>query len=239
MQNIYPTARSARPGVPKTPSGAYHTDYWERIPHTELRQGAFPLVKGRKCMEISGREFCNKPNPLFFFGRRAGGGIVLKISMRRPEKFTLYRESRLPRQLPFPQAARLGQALRGGDFRNQIRGGGCGKMLFPQVGERRRFLFAGMADRCRITIFPVTLLPEDQECGFRRTWCVWGAVRGRWSVLPLKKVKREAAAQCRPARSERKKSVVFPRNNSPYGLNRNVFQTENALNGGVPAAGQA
>ena len=86
MQNIYPTARSARPGVPKAPGGAYHTDYWERIPHTELRQGASPLAKGRKRTKNSGREFCNKPNPLFLLGCVTGGGIVLKISMRQPEK---------------------------------------------------------------------------------------------------------------------------------------------------------
>ena len=166
MQNIYPTARSARPGVPKTPSGAYHTDYWERIPHTELRQGAFPLVKGRKRMEISGREFCNKPNPLFFFGRMAGGGIVLKISMRQPEKIALYRESRLPRQLPFSQAACLGQALRGGDFRNQIRGRGYRKDVVP--AGRRAAQVPARRDGRPLSGYccPVTLLPENQESGF-------------------------------------------------------------------------
>ena len=41
-------------------------------------------------------------------------------------------------------------------------------------------------------------------------------------------MKREAAAQRRPAQSERK-NRVFPRNARPYGLKRETFQTENAL----------
>ena len=186
MQNIYPTARSARPGVPKTPSGAYHTDYWERIPHTELRQGAFPLVKGRKRMEISGREFCNKPNPLFLFGSMAGGGIVLKISMRQPEKIALCRESRLPRQLPFPQAARLGQALRGGDFRNQIRGRGYRKDAVPAgIGERHRFLPAGMAEVAGGCFF-VRLMAEEEKVVF------WGRGRGGATRSPVKSERKNA-----------------------------------------------
>ena len=40
--------------------------------------------------------------------------------------------------------------------------------------------------------------------------------------------KREAAAQRRPAKSERK-TAVFPRNDRPYGLKCEAFQTENAL----------
>ena len=48
------------------------------------------------------------------------------------------------------------------------------------------------------------------------------------SVLPLKKVKREAAAQRRPAQIERK-NALFPRNDRPYGLKCKAFQTENAL----------
>ena len=47
------------------------------------------------------------------------------------------------------------------------------------------------------------------------------------SVLPLKTAKREAAAQRRPAKRERK-NRVFPRNDRPYGLERTAFQTENA-----------
>ena len=45
----------------------------------------------------------------------------------------------------------------------------------------------------------------------------------------MKKVKREAAAQRRPAQSERKNRVFFPRNDRPYGLKCEAFQTENAL----------
>ena len=48
------------------------------------------------------------------------------------------------------------------------------------------------------------------------------------SFLPLKKGKREAAAQRRPAQSEWR-NRVFPRNDRPYGLKRKAFQTENAL----------
>ena len=48
------------------------------------------------------------------------------------------------------------------------------------------------------------------------------------SVSPLKKVTREAAAQRRPARIERKNRVL-PRNDRPYGLKRPAFQTENAI----------
>ena len=217
MQNIYPTARSARPGVPKTPSGAYHTDYWERIPHTELRQGAFPLVKGRKRMEISGREFCNKPNPLFFFGRMAGGGIVLKISMRQPEKIALCRESRLPRLLRSAQTARQGRRMRRGNF--VIRSGGreYRKDVVP-TGTGAR----GACPQGWQAVVGV-LLPRDPAAGesgkriFRQGEAyLRKLLSGGWSVLPLKKVKREAAAQRRPARSERKKSVVFPRSSRSY-----------------------
>ena len=44
----------------------------------------------------------------------------------------------------------------------------------------------------------------------------------------MKKVKREAAAQRRPARSERK-NALFPRNDRPYDLERNAFQIEHTL----------
>ena len=44
----------------------------------------------------------------------------------------------------------------------------------------------------------------------------------------MKKVKREAAAQRRPAQSERK-TAFFPRNDRPYGLKREAFQTEIVL----------
>ena len=49
-----------------------------------------------------------------------------------------------------------------------------------------------------------------------------------WSVLPLKRAAREAAARRRPARSGRK-NAFFPRNDRPYGLQGEMFQTENAL----------
>ena len=43
------------------------------------------------------------------------------------------------------------------------------------------------------------------------------------------KVKRGAAAQRRPARSERKNRAFFPRSDRPYVLKCNAFQTEKAL----------
>ena len=49
-----------------------------------------------------------------------------------------------------------------------------------------------------------------------------------WSVSPLKKVKREVAAQC-PRPKVSGKTVLFPRNDRPYGLKRTAFQTEIAL----------
>ena len=53
--------------------------------------------------------------------------------------------------------------------------------------------------------------------------------RGRArSALLFSKVKREAAARRRPARSERK-TGFFPRRDRPYGVKRNAFHTENAL----------
>ena len=55
----------------------------------------------------------------------------------------------------------------------------------------------------------------------------------RQSVSTLKKMKREAAAQRRPAQSERK-NRVFPRNDRLYGLKCNAFQTEIALAEGFP-----
>ena len=48
------------------------------------------------------------------------------------------------------------------------------------------------------------------------------------SVSTLKKEKREAAAQRRPAQSERK-NALFPRNDRPNGLKCKAFQAENAL----------
>ena len=48
-----------------------------------------------------------------------------------------------------------------------------------------------------------------------------------WAEGELR-VKREVAAQRRPAQSERKKCIL-PRNDRPYGLKRNAFQTESAL----------
>ena len=54
---------------------------------------------------------------------------------------------------------------------------------------------------------------------------IWGDVADSLSVLPLKKVKREAAVQRRPTQSERK-TAFFPRNDRPHGLQRKAFQTE-------------
>ncbi len=53
-------------------------------------------------------------------------------------------------------------------------------------------------------------------------------------VFPLKKVKRKAAAQCRPTESVRK-TTSFPLNDSPYGLKcehfklRKSFRTRSGL----------
>ncbi|WP_297228154.1 hypothetical protein, partial [uncultured Desulfovibrio sp.] len=46
--------------------------------------------------------------------------------------------------------------------------------------------------------------------------------------MPLKKAKREVAAQRRPAQSERK-NRVFSAKRQAIGLEREAFQTENAL----------
>ena len=52
--------------------------------------------------------------------------------------------------------------------------------------------------------------------------------KSRSSVSPLKKVKREAAAQ--PARPRVSgKTALFPRNDRPYGLKCEAFQTKNTL----------
>ncbi len=48
------------------------------------------------------------------------------------------------------------------------------------------------------------------------------------SVSTLKKVKREATAQRRPACSFAKKTALFPRNDRPYSLKYFAFQTGNA-----------
>ena len=70
--------------------------------------------------------------------------------------------------------------------------------------------------------------PEGQELIDRAGFVsLKGRIRDS-SVTTLKKEKREAAAQRRPARSERKNSI-FPRNDRLYGLKRTAFQTENAL----------
>ena len=53
-----------------------------------------------------------------------------------------------------------------------------------------------------------------------------GTACPRWSVSPLKEVKREAAAQRSAAQSWRK-NCLFLRNDRPYGLKCKALQTEN------------
>ena len=79
---------------------------------------------------------------------------------------------------------------------------------------------------CGTTLYAV----RAAQTGKRRHERVSCRFRVLQSVSPLKKVKREAAAQRRPARSERK-TAFFPRNDRPYGLKRAAFQTEIALIG--------
>ena len=75
--------------------------------------------------------------------------------------------------------------------------------------------------------------PDPRGKNYKDAFPLERLALSRQSVSTLKKMKREAAAQRRPAQSERK-NRVFPRNDRLYGLKCNAFQTEIALAEGFP-----
>ena len=88
----------------------------------------------------------------------------------------------------------------------------------------------GINFSCGVCARGVLLREERSGTSLRRSFA------GEPEVRPLQKVKREAAAQRRPARTEWK-NALFPRYDRPYGVKCEALQAENAPAEDVAAAG--
>ena len=140
------------------------------------------------------------------------------------------------------------------------RGGRAGRLLRLRRGRRAQRLFYRASVAKQIYVFRCIVLCNGKVCNMGNLgWDIYcfvfilrfflpkGNVRplrqriflqgraGGWSVSTSKKVKREAAAQRHPAKSERK--ALFPRSDGPY-VRRNAFQTEKALYAGTHGGGK-